>query len=104
MIRFAAASAAVAVAILSAGAASASDYRIAFGDLDLGSAEGATRFDQRVERVARSVCSSGAPLPDAQCVRRLRVEAVSQLPAAHREDYARARGDRTVVRTPTGAR
>ena len=104
MIRFAAASAVLAVTILSAGAASASDYRIAFGDLDLGSTDGAARFDQRVERVAQSACRAGAPRPDAQCVRRFRVEALSQLPAAHREEYARARSDRMVVRTPVNRR
>lgn len=104
MNRFAAASAAVAVVILSAGTASASGYRITFGDLDLGSADGAAQFDQRIDRVAQSACRTGAPLPDAQCVRRFRVEALNQLPAARRQDYARARGDRMVARTPSGAR
>lgn len=101
MNRLAAASAALAAAVLSAGAASASDYRIAFGDLDLGSAHGAARFEQRVDRFARAACETGAPLPDAQCVRRFRVEAMRQLPESLRQDYARARSARIVVRTPT---
>ena len=104
MIRLAAASAALAAAILSAGAASAQDYRIAFGDLDLGSTDGAAQFDRRVDQVAQRLCSGGAPLPDAQCVRRVRVEATRLLPNANREDYARARTDRVVVRTSYEAR
>ena len=104
MIRLAAASAALAVAVLSAGAASAQNYRIAFGDLDLGSSEGVARFDQRVDRVARTVCTVDTPLPDAQCVRRFRVEAMRQLPDATREDYARTRSGRVVARTPSEVR
>lgn len=104
MIRLAAASAVLAVAVLSAGAASAQNYRIAFGDLDLGSSEGAARFDQRVDRAARTVCTTDAPLADAQCVRRFRVEATRLLPDASREDYARARNSRVVVRTPSEVR
>ena len=104
MIRLAAASAALAVAVLSAGAASAQNYRIAFGDLDLGSTEGAVRFDQRVDRVARTVCTVDTPLADAQCVRRFRVAAMRQLPEASREDYARAHNGRVVVQTPSEAR
>lgn len=100
MIRFAAASVAVALACLSAGAAGAQDYRIAFGDLDLESAHGAARFDQRVNQTARAACTTGALLADAQCVRRFRVEAFLQLPRVRRDDYARARNTRLVARTP----
>jgi len=99
MIRFAA-TAAIAAAVLSAGAASASEYRIAFRDLDLGSIAGAARLDQRIESAAEQACLVGAPLADAQCVRRFRIDALRQLPQAHRDNYARARGDRMVVRTP----
>ena len=104
MIRLVAASAALAAAVLSAGAASAQDYRIAFGDLDLGSAQGAAQFDRRVDRVAQHACAGTAPRPDAQCVRRVRVEAMRLLPDASREDYARARGAPVVVRTPSEVR
>ena len=104
MIRLAAATAAIAVAVLSAGAASAFEYRIAVGDLDLGSATGAVRFDQRVNRAAEQACAGGTPLPDAQCVLRFRVEAFRQLSADRRADYARGHADRLVVRTQTAQR
>lgn len=100
MIRLAAATAALAVAVLSAGAASASDYRLAFRDLDLGSARDAARFDIRVDRAARAACASASPLAAARCRRDFQSEVMRLLPEAHREDYARARGDRTVARTP----
>ena len=100
MNRFAAASAAVAVAVFSAGAVSASDYRIAFGDLDLGSDQGAARFDRRVDRAARAACLTGSPLDAARCRTAFRAESISLLPDAHRQDYARARSSRIVVRTP----
>ena len=90
---FAAAST-LALALVSAGAASAQDYRIAYGDLDLATSQGAARFDRRVSRAARGACQTGAPLADAQCTARFRAEALDGLPTAHRQDYARARGDR----------
>ena len=98
MIRLAA-TAALAAAVLSAGAASASEYRVAIRDLDLGSIAGAARFDQRVERAAERACRSGAPLPEAKCVRRFRVEVMRQLPQTHRDDYARVRSERISART-----
>lgn len=104
MIRFAAATAAISVAVLSAGVASASEYRVAFGDLDLASREGAARFDLRVGRAARAACVSGSPLVDARCRSDFRAEATRLLPDGQRADYARARGDRFVVRTPTNQR
>ncbi len=99
MIRFAA-SAALAVTLLSAGAASAADYRVAYGDLDLGSSAGAARFDLRVGRASRAACASGARLADARCRVAFRAETMRLLPEAHREDYARARAHGIVVRTP----
>lgn len=90
MNRFAAASAALAVAVLSAGAAAA-DSRIVYGDLDLASPAGAAQFDRRVDRTARSVCSGRAALSEARCIRRFRAEATARLPRDHRADYARAR-------------
>ncbi len=100
MIRFAAATAAIAVAVLSAGVASASEYRVAFGDLDLASSEGAARFDLRVGRAARAACATGSPLVDARCRSEFRAEATRLLPDGRREDYARARGGRIIVRIP----
>lgn len=99
MIRFAAVTSAMAVAVLSAGAASASDYRVAFGDLDLATSEGAARFDLRVGRAARAACGTGSPLLDAACRTRFRAEPMRLLPDGRREDYARARAGRIVVRT-----
>lgn len=105
MIRLAAAAAAAAVLVaVSAGAAASQEYRIPFGDLDLGSSDGVARFDQRVDRLARAVCTVDTPLPDAQCVRRFRVEAVRKLPDASRMDYARTRHGRVVVQAPTDPR
>ncbi|WP_428151541.1 UrcA family protein [Brevundimonas sp.] len=93
--------AAVSAALLvSAGAASAQDYRIPFGDLDLGSLEGAAAFDARINAVASRACRFGAPMPDAGCRARFRVEVMRQLPAARRDDYARARGGRVLAMVP----
>ena len=93
--------AAVSAALLfSAGAAAAQDQRIPFGDLDLGSVEGAATFDARVNEAANRVCRVGAPMPDAQCRARFRVEAMRLLPAVRRDDYARARGGRILAMAP----
>jgi UrcA family protein len=86
--------------LLSAGAASAQDYRIPFGDLDLGSLQGAAAFDARVNDAAGRACRLGAPMPDLQCRARFRVEAMRQLPTARRDDYARARGGRVLAMVP----
>ena len=105
MIRFAVASAALAVAVLSSGAASAaSNYRIAIGDLDLSTPRGAATFDRRVRGLAETACLSGGPLDQARCRTDFRREAVSQLPPAHRDDYARARSSVVVARTPDAQR
>jgi UrcA family protein len=85
---------------LSAGAASAQDYRIAFGDLDLASASGADAFDARVNRAARRACRTSAPLADHQCRGRFREEAMRLLPGVRRDDYARARGGRILAAVP----
>jgi len=86
--------------LLSAGAAAAQDQRIPFGDLDLGSIEGAAAFDARVNAAANRVCRLGAPMPDAQCRARFRVEAMRLLPTVRRDDYARARGGRVLAMVP----
>ena len=91
MIRFAAVSAAVAVAVLSASAAAASDYRVAFGDLDLGSPAGASQFDRRLARAARSACATGSRTAEAECRAAFRSEVLGLLPAVRLQDYARAR-------------
>ena len=86
--------------LLSAGAASAQDYRIVIRDLDLGSVAGAAAFDARVDAAADRACSLGAPMPDAQCRARFRAEAMRLLPAARRDDYARARASRVMAIVP----
>lgn len=86
--------------LLSAGAAAAQDQRIPFGDLDLGSVDGAAAFDARVNDAANRVCRLGAPRPNAQCRARFRVEAMRQLPTVRRDDYARARGGRILAMVP----
>lgn len=92
---------AFAALVLSAGAASAQDHRIGFGDLDLGSTQGADAFDARVDRVARRACRNGAPLAEHRCRTLFREEAMRLLPAARRDDYARARGGRILAMVPT---
>ncbi len=91
------AASACALALLVAGTASAEDYRIAFGDLDLGTPQGATQFDRRVNRAARGACNAGSPLDQARCTVLFRSEARSRLPDAHRDAYARARADRATL-------
>lgn len=86
--------------LVSAGAASAQDYRIVIRDLDLGSVEGSATFDARVDAAADRACARGASLPDAQCRIRFRAEALRLLPAVRRDDYARARGVRVMAMVP----
>lgn len=86
--------------LLSAGAASAQDYRIVIRDLDLGSLSGAAQFDARVGEAADRACNRGAPIPNAQCRARFRAEAMRLLPAARRDDYARARSSRVMAMVP----
>ncbi len=100
MTRLAFASAALAAALLSAGAAAASDHRIPIGDLDFATPQGAAAFDLRIRGFANTACISGTQLDQARCRRDFREEALRQLPAADREDYALARSARVVVRTP----
>lgn len=86
--------------VASAGAATAQDYRIPYGDLDLGSVEGSAAFDARVRQAADRACRGIGPVPEAQCRIRFRAEAMRQLPAARRDDYARARGSRELAMVP----
>ena len=77
---------------LAAGAASAQEARINWGDLDLSSAAGARAFDARVEATADQLCRSakrpGSRINDrAFCRAAVRSEAVRQLPATVQVDY-----------------
>lgn len=86
---------------VSAGAVAAQDYRIAFGDLELGSAQGATAFDRRIDRAMRKHCvRSGSPVIDSRCAVAFRREAMRQLPGEAQAEYARARGGRILVMVP----
>lgn len=100
MTRLAFASVALVAAVLSAGAASASDHRIPIGDLDFATPQGAAAFDLRIRGFANTACVSGTQLDQARCRRDFREEALRQLPDAYRADYAVARTGRVVVRTP----
>lgn len=91
---------AVAVALFAAGTASAQDLRIAFGDLDLASPEGAAQFDRRVTRAARRACDGGSPLATAACMVRFRAEAQTLLPEVRRDEYARGRAGRQLAMVP----
>lgn len=91
---------AVAMALFTAGTASAQDVRISFGDLDLASSEGAAQFDRRVNRASRRACNGGSPLATAACVARFRTEAQTLLPEVRRDEYARGRAGRDVARAP----
>lgn len=92
---FASLAAALAVS-LAAGAASAQEARIGWGDLDLSSAAGADAFDARVEaaadRLCRGVKRPGSRINDrAFCRAAVRDEAVRLLPGAAQVDYALSR-------------
>ena len=81
---------------LAAGAASAQDARISWGDLDLSTAAGATAFDARVSAAAARMCR-GAKRPASRisdrefCRAAIRREAVRLLPGAVQVDYALSR-------------
>ena len=51
-------------AVLAAGSAAAApiEARIPYGDLDLSSRAGATAFDNRVQRIARNLCTGRRPV------------------------------------------
>jgi UrcA family protein len=81
---------------LAAGAASAQEARVRWGDLDLGSAAGADAFDARVSAAASRMCRGvkrpGSRINDrAFCRAAFRDEAVRQLPGAAQVDYALSR-------------
>jgi UrcA family protein len=96
---FAAASA-LALALLSAGAASAEDRRIAYGDLDLSSVTGAARFDARIRTQARRACNRVRPIEALRCRTAFHADALDALPIPRQDDYARARGGRVLAMVP----
>lgn len=84
------------VACLVGAGPAAAEVRIAWSDLDLTTASGAAALDARIESAARRTCRSatrtGSRIPDvAFCKEAFRAEAVRQLPAQSRADYAAAR-------------
>ena len=81
---------------LAAGAVSAQEARVQWGDLDLSSAAGADAFDARVSAAASRLCRGvkrpGSRINDrAFCRTAFRDEAVRQLPGSARVDYALSR-------------
>ena len=78
--------------LATAGAASAQEARVAWGDLDLSTAAGADAFDARVRAAARKMCR-GVPMIGgrAACHAAVRDEAVGLLPGAAQVDYALSR-------------
>ncbi len=88
---------ACALTLLIAGTASAAEYRIPFGDLDLSSPQGAAQFDRRVSRASRIACNGGTALEQARCMGQFRADARGGLPAQRRDDYARGRSDRSTL-------
>lgn len=76
------------------------DARVRIDDLNLSSANGAARFDERVERRARSACAGRPTLAGMQCRETLSRELRDALPAPQREDYARARSGRVLAMVP----
>lgn len=82
--------------VLSAGAANAAATRIAYGDLNLSTVEGAAALDARIEKAARAYCRNytvaGSRIVRADvCERAVREEVMAQLSATARADYAQAR-------------
>lgn len=83
-------------ATLVAGAASAQNARIAVGDLNLATPDGAGVLDARIESTARDLCR-GVRRPvslisdRAYCTAAVRAEVMRQLPARAKAEYAQAR-------------
>lgn len=86
------ASLAAVLVVATAGAASAGEVRIRWGDLDLSTAAGADVFDARVRAAARKVCRD-VPVAGGRgaCIAAVRDEAVDRLPGTARADYALGR-------------
>ena len=87
---------AVLAVCLTAGAASAQDARVQWGDLDLSSVAGADAFDARVSTAASRLCRGvrrpGSRLSDRTfCRAAVRAEAVRLLPGAIKVEYSLSR-------------
>ncbi|OGN50186.1 MAG: hypothetical protein A2352_05210 [Caulobacterales bacterium RIFOXYB1_FULL_67_16] len=76
-------------AVLAASAASASDLRIAYGDLDLATPQGAARLDGRIREAADRLCGGRTSIERLKCRAGVREEALSGLPDRARTEYAR---------------
>ena len=74
-----------------AGAASAQDGHLSYGDLDLSTKAGARTLDQRISGLSQEMCGGYGGLEFARCARRVRAEVMIQLQPAAREELARAR-------------
>lgn len=90
------ASLAAVMVVATAGTASASEARIVWGDLDLGTVAGGDAFDLRVEAAANKLCRDArrpvSRLSDrAFCRAAVHREAVRQLPGEAQFEYARSR-------------
>lgn len=88
--------AAALIVTAAAGAASAQEARIVWGDLDLSTAAGADAFDARVATAARKMCRGvrrpGSLIGDGNyCRTAVRNEAIRLLPGTARVDYALSR-------------
>lgn len=82
--------------LTAAGAASAQDLRIPFGDLDLASTSGAAAFDARVETAARRYCREAyRPVSlvsgRVDCERAVRDEVLQKMPQHAQVRYAVSR-------------
>lgn len=93
-----------ALAFASAGAASAEPtHRLAYGDLNLSRSADARTLDLRITRIARVLCNDRNSLDQFRCEQGVREEALGQLPAPARADYAAARQQRYSARAPAQA-
>jgi UrcA family protein len=77
------------------------DYRVRIDDLDLSSANGAARFDQRIEREARNACAGRPTISGLQCRQTLSRELRDALSAQQRQEYARGRSGQVLAMVPT---
>ncbi len=90
------ASLAAVLTLAAAGAASAQEARVRWGDLDLSTAAGADAFDARLDAAARRMCRDarrpGSRIGDqAFCLSAFRDEAIRQLPGTAQVEYALSR-------------
>ena len=81
-----------------AGAASAQDGHLSYGDLDLSTKAGARTLDRRISGLSQEMCGGYWGLDFARCARTVRAEVMSQLQPTARADLARSRGKDEEVR------